>query len=62
MTLLVIIGLFVVYEWSQRSEEHALRFGNTKWPGLLRVLFCYVIAFTTLWYGGAQSSFIYFHF
>jgi alginate O-acetyltransferase complex protein AlgI len=62
ISLLAIIGLFLVYEWTQRNEAHALRFGNTRWPLLVRVLFCYVIAFTTLWYGGAQSSFIYFHF
>jgi alginate O-acetyltransferase complex protein AlgI len=62
LVLLSFVLFFVLFEWMQRDEEHALRFLRSRMPAPARVLLCYVLAFTALWYGGSQNEFIYFQF
>lgn len=60
--LLGMIAIYLLFEWWQRSEEHALRFRHSALPAPVRTVVCYIVAFTALWYGGAHQTFIYFQF
>jgi D-alanyl-lipoteichoic acid acyltransferase DltB (MBOAT superfamily) len=60
--LLVLIFLFVVGEWLQRTKQHALEFNTTKIPRVARWAVYYMVFFAIFYYGGQKQEFIYFQF
>ncbi len=59
---IVLISIFVVFEWIGRESEFAIEQLGNKWHKSLRWLFYYLIVFVIFWYSGAEQEFIYFQF
>jgi len=59
---IVLISIFVVFEWIGRESEFAIEQLGNKWHKYLRWLFYYVLVFVIFWYSGAEQVFIYFQF
>jgi len=60
--LFVLIFLFLVVEWLQRSKQHALEFDTIKLPRIVKWAVYYVVVFVIFFYGGEKQEFIYFQF
>ena len=60
--LLVLIILFLGLEWLQRNKQHALEFGITRVPVLVRWSIYYSLILLLIGFGGEQQQFIYFEF
>lgn len=60
--LLFVISLFVLIEWFQRGNPHALYFDNSKTPKYVRIIGYYSILLLIFFFGGTQQEFIYFQF
>lgn len=56
------IAIFILVEWLQRENQHALEFTNVKFPKILRWGIYYSIIIAIYLFGGVQKSFIYFQF
>ena len=60
-SVIIMILLFVIVEWLQRSKQYALELNN-KTPKIVRWSFYFVIVMMILQFNGAQQEFIYFQF
>ncbi len=60
--LLILLTLFILFEWKGRDSEYALEKFGIKWPRFARWLFYYIIVIIILWHGGKEQQFIYFQF
>ena len=61
-TLLLIIMIFILFEWLGREKQFPLSEIEKKlsWP--IRYVLYYLIVFVIFWFGGSQEQFIYFQF
>jgi alginate O-acetyltransferase complex protein AlgI len=59
---LLLLMIFVLVEWLQRSKEHGLELDINKIPKLARWSIYYVLIITIWIYGGSSQAFIYFQF
>jgi len=59
---LLFLGIFILIEWLQRENQHALQLDNIKIPTVIKWSFYYLIIFVIIVFGGAQQEFIYFQF
>ena len=62
LTLLVLIGVFVLIEWIGREKQYALQVCNQKMPLVFRWSIYYAISFLILIFSGIQQQFIYIQF
>ena len=60
--LLILIFIFIVVEWLQRSKQHALEFDTIRLPGFARWAIYYLVVIVIFYYGGEKQDFIYFQF
>ncbi|SDB22532.1 D-alanyl-lipoteichoic acid acyltransferase DltB, MBOAT superfamily [Flavobacteriaceae bacterium MAR_2010_188] len=60
--LIILIGIFILVEWSGRRQLHALEKLWLGYPRLVRLSIYYVIAMIIFLYGGKSQEFIYFQF
>jgi D-alanyl-lipoteichoic acid acyltransferase DltB (MBOAT superfamily) len=60
--LLAFLILFLLIEWSGRSQQYALAGFALKWPKPLRLVFYYCIAMIIFLFAGKEQQFIYFQF
>lgn len=61
-SLIVMVVIFVLIEWLQRSKQHALHLDSSKIPRLASWIFYLLIIIVIYFYGGEQQQFIYFQF
>lgn len=61
-SLSIIVGIFLLVEWSGRRDEYAIERTGFGWPKALRWLFYLLIVSTIVLYGGPKQGFIYFQF
>lgn len=61
-TFSLLLFLFILVEWFQRTKEHALHLAGRNTTKVLRWAIYYAIALTIILFGGAQQEFIYFQF
>src|SRR5690625_866003 len=59
---LILIGVFLLIEWSGREQEFAIEKLGMKWKPALRYSMYYAIIIAIFWFGGKQQEFIYFQF
>jgi len=59
---ILLVALFVLFEWIQRNKQHALQFVNFEYPSIFRWGLYYGIIFSLFSFGGTQQEFIYFQF
>ena len=59
---LLIIAVFLVFEWIGRFDEFALERIGLTWPTTVRLGLYYLLVLTILWYSGGEQEFIYFQF
>ncbi|WP_299430983.1 MBOAT family O-acyltransferase [uncultured Maribacter sp.] len=59
---ILILIVFILVEWLQRTKQHALQIDEHKTNKMLRLSFYYIIGFTIFWFGASQQDFIYFQF
>lgn len=62
MTILILIGIFMIIEWVGREQKYAIENIGLKWPAPLRFGFYYCVAFGILLFAGKEQPFIYFQF
>jgi alginate O-acetyltransferase complex protein AlgI len=60
--LLVILTLFIILEWAQRTRNHALEFSEVNCPLLFRWITYYAIIWLIIQFGATNKTFIYFQF
>ena len=60
--LFILILIFQLAEWLQRSKLHALDFDSIKIPRVMRRTIYYVVIFIIFYYGAEDQEFIYFQF
>ena len=60
--LLIILILFILVEWAQRTKKHALEFDSVNFPLLLRWSLYYSLLYIIFQFGASQQHFIYFQF
>lgn len=58
----VFVVIFIVVEWLQRHNDHALQIEKYRIPKLLRWTIYYALIIIILLFGGNQQEFIYFQF
>jgi D-alanyl-lipoteichoic acid acyltransferase DltB (MBOAT superfamily) len=61
-TIIGLILLFLLIEWSGRENQYAIEKMALKWPRLCRYGFYYSIIIAILWFKGTNQTFIYFQF
>jgi len=61
-SLSIIVGIFILMEWSGRRREYAIERTGFGWPKALRWLFYLLIVSTIVLYSGKEQGFIYFQF
>lgn len=60
--IILLIIVFILFEWLQRDKQHALQIEKFNQPLLIRWGLYYGIILTVLQFGGKQQEFIYFQF
>ena len=60
--IIFIIIIFIVIEWIQRENQHALQFHSEKLPTVIKWGSYFTIILCIVWFGGSQQEFIYFQF
>ncbi len=58
----IIVGIFLLIEWSGRHGEYAIERTGFGWPKALRWLFYLLIVSVIILYSGEEQGFIYFQF
>ncbi len=61
-TALLLIAIFLIFEWNGRKEEYAIASLGLTWKRPVRFAFYYSILFLLIWFRGEQQEFIYFQF
>jgi len=61
-SIIVFIGILLVFEWHGRNQQYALAQLGHNWPRLLRWGIYYIIVFVIFYYAGSEQQFIYFQF
>ena len=61
-TTIVLIGLFMLFEWVGREKCFAIQCIGMNWRRSIRFSFYYVIVISILWFSGKEQEFIYFQF
>ena len=59
---LVLVGLFILIEWTRRNSDHVLAFSPSRSKRWHRWSSYYSLCLVLLWYGGQPEEFIYFQF
>ena len=62
ISILGVIGLFIIIEWIQREQEHGLDFRNLTLSKPFRWTIYFTIILLISFFGGSQEEFIYFQF
>ena len=57
--ILSLLVVALIFEWSQRTKEHALQFKSSGW---IKVIVLYVLVANIIFCNAAQSDFIYYQF
>lgn len=60
--LIIIISIFIVFEWFNRHKEHVFSDLQNKYSTPLRWLLYYIIIFSIVFLGDEKQEFIYFQF
>lgn len=60
--ILLLILVFIIFEWLGREQKYAIEKFATNWPRPLRWLFYYTIIFVVFYFSGSQQQFIYSQF
>jgi len=61
-TLLLIIFIFIIFEWLGREKQFPLSEIDKKLSSPFRYGLYYILVFVIFWFGGSQEQFIYFQF
>ncbi len=61
-TTLILIGIFVLFEWNGREGQYAISNLGLKWFKPVRYAMYYAIIIAIFWFGGEEQQFIYFQF
>ena len=59
---IILVGVFVLFEWQGREGQYAIAQIGTKWKRPLRYAMYYAIVIAIFWFGGKEQQFIYFQF
>lgn len=62
ITTLILISIFVIFEWWGRDNNYAIERVGLRWKKPLRYMFYYAIIISIFWFGGKEQQFIYFQF
>lgn len=62
LTVLLLIGLFIIIEWLGREGKYAIETIVVNFKPFFRYVFYYLIVLAILWFGGKEQTFIYFQF
>ncbi|MEY8847892.1 MBOAT family protein [Psychroserpens sp. XS_ASV72] len=62
ISTIVLMGIFVLVEWSGREHQYAIENLGLKWKRPLRYAMYYLIIILIFWFGGKEQQFIYFQF
>jgi D-alanyl-lipoteichoic acid acyltransferase DltB (MBOAT superfamily) len=61
-TIIVLIGVFIVFEWLGRENQYATQQVTLKWKWPFKYGFYFAIIIVIFWFGGEEQEFIYFQF
>ena len=61
-TFFILLIIFIIIEWLQRDQEHALQIAGIPIHRTLRYIGYYLIIASIVWYAGGKQEFIYFQF
>lgn len=59
---LILMAIFILFEWFGRENQYAIEKLGLKWKSPLRYFMYYIIIATIFWFGGKGQEFIYFQF
>jgi alginate O-acetyltransferase complex protein AlgI len=61
-TIIVLIGVFIVFEWLGKENQYATQQVTLKWKWPFKYSFYFAIIIVIFWFGGEEQEFIYFQF
>lgn len=61
-TLIIIVFLFILFEWFGKNDEYAFEKFVIRWPKPLRIISYCLLTFLIFYYAGQDQQFIYFQF
>lgn len=62
ISILLIIGIFIIIEWQGRAQQYAIENLGKKWHAAIRWSMYYVIILAIINFSGKEQQFIYFQF
>lgn len=62
LVLIILLIIFMIFEWIGREEEHTLAKIGLKWEPKYRYTLYYLIIFVIFWFWEKEQEFIYFQF
>lgn len=62
LKILVLVAVFVFFEWLGREQRYAIAQFATNWPRPFRWAFYYIAIFVIFYFSGTQQQFIYSQF
>ncbi|MFD2035785.1 MBOAT family O-acyltransferase [Belliella marina] len=62
LATLIMIVVFVLFEWNGRGNKYAIENLGIKWNRQIRYALYYVFIISIFWFGGKEQQFIYFQF